>query len=244
MKIDPRNKILIVALISTLAVLLTSWIDLLLLFIVSLIIGIILKVSYREFARRAKYLLIVVMSLTILQSIFTRAGEPLVSIYSFVLVTDYGLDMGLQFILRMSVIISSAMIIATSNIKEITDALIKLKIPYELAFMMSIGIRFLPDIRQDLMDRKIALQLRGVDIKSLNIGKKIKAYSYLMAPAVNASIIRSQMLAISVESRGFRAHKSRTMLRNLRFSMMDYIFMITSTLAFLIAIYIVFFGGN
>lgn len=241
-KLDPRVKIMIVAYISTLVILAVTTYQLLLIFIINLLLGLILKVNYMTFMRRARYLLIVVISITIFQSVFNRGGNPLIIINGFALITDYGLDMGLQFILRMSIIISSALIVATSNSREITDGLIRMKLPYELAFMMNIAIRFLPEFKQDFSNRLIAISLRGVDIGKLAIVKKIKVYTYLITPAVTGAVLRSQMLAVSMETRGFRAMKSRTMLRELRLRAIDYISILIITLAFGLAVYLIYRG--
>lgn len=222
-RLDPRVKILCVIIISTFAIMLSDVYSLLILLGINLAIGIIVGVDYLSFIRRARYLFVLVISLSIIQSIFTADGSPLIEIGNFTLLTDYGLDMGLQFIIRMSVIMSSAMIISTSNISETTDALIKLKLPYELAFMMGISIKFLPEFRRDFKRRLTALQLRGVNISSLSIAKKIKIYTYLISPVVSNSLIKSEMLGISMQTRAFKAYKRRGMMRELKFSYIDYI---------------------
>ena len=239
-KLDPRIKILIVAVISTLAILMDSTISLLYLLIIDIIIDIVLGVNLLNFYRRARYLLIIVISIALMQSIFNRTGTPIVSIYNFTVFTDYGLNLGLQFILRMSIVISSAMIIATSNIREITDGLIKMKLPYELAFMMSISIRFLPDFKNDFVDRMTALRLRGIELSDYSIFKKIKIYVYLLTPAVSSSIIKSQMLAIAMESRAFRIYNKRTMLRDLQMRLIDYVVMTISIAAFALTLYLLY----
>ncbi len=241
MKFDPRTKILIVALISTLSVLMDNALLLACLLVVDLILGIMMKVNFPAFFRRAKHLLIVIITLTFIQSVFNREGVALLNVGGFAVLTDYGLNMGLKFILRMSIIISSALIIGTSSIREMTDGLIRIKIPYELAFMTGMALRFLPEFRKDFSDRLTALKLRGVDTASFSLKKKIKIYTYLLTPAVSSGILRSRMLAISMESRAFRAYKRRTMLRELRFLTADYLLAAVSLTAFIYAIYIIYF---
>lgn len=238
MKIDPRAKIIIVSLISTISVIADDLYLLLGILIADLIICILLKVDFAQFLRRAKHLIIIILSLTIIQSLFTNQGETLISVGNITIITNYGLYMSLKFLLRMSIIISSAMIIGTSDVKEMTDALIKLRLPYELAFMTGIAIRFLPDFKNDFTERIRALTLRGVNIKGRKIIKRFRVYSYLLSPAVITTIIRSRMLAIAMESRAFRAYKQRGMMRILKFSMNDYITIALSTLFFSVMIYL------
>jgi len=88
-----------------------------------------------------------------------------------------------------------------------------MKVPYEIAFMVSIAVRFLPIFRNEMIDMVTALQLRGIDLKKLGYREKIKVYQYLLLPITTNSILMAKELATAMEMRGFRAYAQRTSYR-------------------------------
>lgn len=61
----------------------------------------------------------------------------------------------------MLIIISSALLLLTAKPMELVLGLIRLKIPYEIAFMVLLAIRFLPVLVEEVQDALTAIQLRG-----------------------------------------------------------------------------------
>jgi energy-coupling factor transport system permease protein len=111
-----------------------------------------------------------------------RLGQTLLAVGSVKLVTAGGLLKGAEFLLRMLIIITSAGILTTSNHREIIQGLVQWKLPYEIAFMASMGIRFLPVFAEEFRDAMIAVQLRGVDIKKLPLRQKLEVTASLFQP--------------------------------------------------------------
>jgi len=147
---------------------------------------------------------------------------------------------GIRVILRMMIIIVSATIMRGSSSREIIQALVQWKIPYEIAFMVSLAIRFLPILRDEAKDVFTAIQLRGIEVEELSLYKRFKVYSYLFMPVLSGVIYRARELSTSIESRGFRAYPERTSYIKLRLSLKDYILMITSMLFTLIILILYF----
>jgi energy-coupling factor transport system permease protein len=88
--------------------------------------------------------------------------------------------------------------------------MVQVRLPYEAAYMISIGLRFIPQMREELRDSLIALQLRGVVIEKLKLRKRLSLYSYLLLPVVAASLQNARELAMSIDMRAFRALRGRT----------------------------------
>jgi energy-coupling factor transport system permease protein len=207
MKFDARIKILTIAVLTGFAV----FADIYYLagtLAVALIFDIVYRVNFGAVLRRVWYLLPAVLAVALLQSL-TIGGTA-------------GLLAGAAFFLRMSVIIASSIIASTSDTREMTDALIKMKFPYELAFAVSAALRFLPMLRGEFVNRVNAMRLRGINIKKLGIGKKIKAYAYVLSPAVVGCAMKSRALAAAMSARAFRAYEARTMLREMRLNLYDF----------------------
>lgn len=229
-KLDPRTKLFLIACLSSSAVLITHWALLGGLFAVSLLLLLLFRVSPRDMLKKTKALLSMVVFIAVMQSIFTPTGQAMVTIGSLKLVTTGGLTAAGEFILRMLIIVASAGILSTSNSREIIQGLVQWKMPYELAFMASMGIRFLPVFAEEFQNAKIAIELRGVDLKALPLRQKIEVMASMFQPVVGGALIKSRAIAMSIEMRGFRACPTRTSYRSLEATWQDYGVMIVSGL--------------
>lgn len=225
---DPRTKLVIVMNLSTLGILVNDVIILLGIFIISSFVALILNVQLWNVYKKLKRVINVVLVLVVVQSIFTHGGDPLVSIGSFTVITDLGLEKAGEFILRIGIIITSASILSTSSYREIVQGLVQWKMPYEIAFMVSVAIRFLPIFTQEFKDAMVSLQLRGVEFEAIPLKKKIKVYSYLFFPIVSNAIFKARELSVAMETRAFRAYSTRTSYLVLKMQSIDYMIIFIS----------------
>lgn len=231
--LDPRTKLVMVLVISTLAIIYNDLLNLLALLILATTIAIAMKSDLISILKRIKKLILLMIAIAFVQSITSKTGNTVLSIGRFILITDFGLIKALEFMLRISIIIISSVIITTSNSREIVQALVQMKVPYEIAFMVSIAIRFLPIFRDEMVDKLVALQLRGVDLRRIKFKEKIKIYKYLLLPITTNSILKAKELSIAMEMRGFRAYPQRTSFLILKMRILDYIIISISLIGFL-----------
>ncbi|MCT4564676.1 MAG: energy-coupling factor transporter transmembrane protein EcfT [Maledivibacter sp.] len=238
--LDPRTKLIIVISISSLSVLIGDLKYLILIFGISLVVSQILKSEVFIVFKKLRKILGVFIAMIIIQSLFIKGGTPILALGRFTLLTDMGIFRALEFLLRISIILISAAILMTSTSREILQGLVEWKIPYEIAFMVSIAIRFLPLLREELEDTLIAIQLRGIDMDKLSINEKIKLYSHIFIPVVAGAIVKSKKLSIAMECRGFRAFNKRTSYIRLKMNKRDYLISIASimTSAFIAYLYV------
>jgi energy-coupling factor transport system permease protein len=167
--------------------------------------------------------LVIIIAAALLQSIFVRAGTVLIQAGDFVLLTSGGIAGGALVLLRMGILLTSGAAIASCGTRRNIQALIQLKLPYEIAFRVCIGIHFIPLMMQEMQDSITAVQLRGIDLKNIAARKRVKVYTYIFLPAAGSAIIKAQDLAASIELRGFRAYPKRTSLTVLRMRILDYV---------------------
>ncbi|NCA67356.1 MAG: energy-coupling factor transporter transmembrane protein EcfT [Clostridia bacterium] len=222
MKLDPRIKLLLIAMLTSLAVFAKDIVYLGAVALTALLLDIMLRANILDALKRIRHFLSLIVFIAVVQSLTVKSGKSIVSIGNFTFISSAGLLNGAEFALRMGIIILASIIATTEKGRGMTDALIKLKLPYEIAFMVSVTIRFIPMFREEFASRLTALKLRGINIKKLNICKKVKVYTYLLSPTVAGSIIKSRELANAMEARAFRAYPQRTMLRDLRLKFIDY----------------------
>lgn len=222
MKTDPRVKLLIIVLLTTAAVLAKDAAYLAIVTGIALIADLCFKVDVLNAFKRLKGFLWLLLFISIVQSLTVKGGTVLIAVGSVNLMTTRGIQFAIEFILRMSVIVFAGLIASSSDGREMTDGLLRLHMPYELAFMSGIALKYLPVYREEFSARLNALAMRGIEIKRLSLSRKLKVYSYLVAPTVTGCILRSEELARAMTARGFRAEKKRTMLRVLKMSAADW----------------------
>lgn len=126
------------------------------------------------FLKKLKKILWLFVGIAIIQSIFSPSGTDYFSLGKISVLTSGGLEKGIRFILRMLIIIISATIMASLSTRKIVQGFVKWKVPYEIAFMVSLATRFLPLLREEIKDVLIAFQLRGVELDKIPIKKRLK----------------------------------------------------------------------
>lgn len=220
-KYDPRVKLLLVACFSSLIILFSNIYSMIAVFTLLTLFAIYFKADVIGVLKRLKKFIYMFVVLVFIQSLFNQQGASLITIRDFKLLTDTGLIMGASYLLRLFAVLLSGAIILTSQQKEIIQGLIQLRMPYDLAFMSSIGIRFLPMLVEQMQDTFIAIQLRGIDIKKLKLKNKLKIYSYIFTPVIVSTLKRAKNLSMSIEMRAFRVYDERTSITELKMTKKD-----------------------
>lgn len=238
MQLDPRTKLIMVFSLSTLAVFVQDNRLLLLVLTVSVLLVAYFTADFR-FVKKARKFIILFLGIAIIQSIFAPEGEVLFKLGDLTLLTAGGLQKGIRVILRMLIIIVSAVIMTGSSAREIVQGLIRWKVPFEIAFMVSLATRFLPILGEEARDVYTAIQLRGIEPEKLPLKQRIKLYSYLLMPVLTGVIVKARELSTSMEMRAFRAYPRRTSYLRLEFKQQDYI-VIALSLSFLIVILLLY----
>ena len=236
MTLDPRTKMVIVVCLSTLALIYNTPERLLQLLIATVLLLLLFRIDIPSVWVYLKRFLQLMLVVFIIQCIFTRGGEVLLSLGSIALVSSQGLLAGASLVLRIIVIISAALILTTFSSRDFILGLVQWKVPYELAFMVTIAMRFLPLFRDEFINVVTSVQLRGVELKQVSWGKRIELFRCLLFPVVFSALLKAQQLAVAMESRGFRAYPQRTYLRRLDFIWADYLVMLIFVSATMILI--------
>jgi energy-coupling factor transport system permease protein len=116
---------------------------------------------------------------------------------------------------------------------------------HEVAMTLSIALRFIPTILEDVDRIMKAQSSRGVDFKHGHIGAKFHAIISLIVPLFVSSFLRSEELANAMECRGYDPKAKRTRYRKLKFSWWDLLetVFVAGFLALFIYVAVVKFNG-
>ncbi|MCL0070426.1 energy-coupling factor transporter transmembrane protein EcfT [Dehalococcoidia bacterium] len=241
--LDPRTKLVMVLCLSSLAVFIRDIYVLVGVLLLSFLISVILKGNLFPAFKQMKRLLLLIVVVAVAQSLFAPAGRTIVALETVPILTTGGLIQGAEFILRMAVIVVSATIVATSSYREIVQGLVQWKIPYEIAFMVSVAIRFLPMLIEEIKDVMLAIQLRGVELQKIPLRKRLRIYSYILTPIVIGTVIKAEKLTAAMETRAFRAYPQRTSYMILKMASIDYMLISFSMLAFISVVIVYYMWG-
>jgi len=188
------------------------------------------KVPPRFLIRGLRAILFIIVFTAILNVFFTP-GETLVFELGFVRVTQEGLlaagRMGLRLIM---LIIGSSILTLTTTPIQLTDAiefglkpLKKIGVPaHEIAMMMTIALRFIPTLIEE-MDKIMKAQMaRGADFDTGGIVKKARSLVPLLVPLFISAFRRAEELALAMESRCYRGDIGRTRMKQMKMAMRDF----------------------
>lgn len=219
--LDPRSKLMMMLCLSTPAIFFTRIPVLLGILLFCLLLLLAGGAPVGLFLRRIRPLLVLVLMLFVLQCAFIRSGEPLFSIGGLPIVTRDGMEMAVCVILRMLVVIFSAMLLASGQTRDYLLALTQCHVPYEIAFMVMAAVHFIPLLRQDAADVFCAAQMRGTELKKIPLRRKIPLGIRLVMPILASAQDRVWHMSIAMEARAFRAFPRRTSHRSLRLGVWD-----------------------
>lgn len=223
--LDPRVKLALLLIISTAAlttqrpVLLGAWLGLTALL---LMLG---GVSAAQLLQKTRTALKLILSIFVLQCLFDRSGDSWLSLGEATLVTAGGLHAGVYVGLRLLIIVLAALILLTGTRQDYLLALTQLGLPYEIAFMVLVGLRFLPFLREAAQDVLWAVQMRGGRLHGVGLLPRLRLYLSLVLPVVVLALRRSENLAIAMEARAFRCKPTRTFRRRLIMRREDWLYL-------------------
>ncbi|MCD7974978.1 MAG: energy-coupling factor transporter transmembrane protein EcfT [Phascolarctobacterium sp.] len=169
--------------------------------------------------------------ITLLVHMLTFPGENVIYTWSVFKVTAEGLETGLKMCLRLILLLlfSSVLTFTTSPI-VLTDGIESLLWPFkrigvpahEIAMMMTIALRFIPTLLEE-MERIIKAQTaRGADFSEGNFLKRLKGMLPILVPLFVSAFRRADELAIAMEARCYRGGEGRTAMHSLIYKARDY----------------------
>lgn len=92
---------------------------------------------------------------------------------------------------------------------------------YDVAMMVSIALRFVPTMLDELDRMKEAQRVRGASFRRGPLRQRVKTATSLLVPLIQTTIRRADELATAMECRGYR-RGPRTTIRDLRMASRDY----------------------
>ncbi len=228
-RLDPRTKIISVFALLIVIFAAQGWAAYLALTVLTTGLIFLSKVPPLTVLKSVKPLSWIIL-FTLLIHFVSHDGEVLAKVYVFKVTTE-GIIYGVQISLRLVLlIVLSSLLTFTTSPLQLTDATEKLLSPlkkigvpsHELAMMMTIAIRFVPTLIEE-MDKIIKAQKsRGLDFELGGFIKRLRAMIPILVPLFLSSFRRAEDLAMAMEARCYRGGEGRTHMKQLRLTNLDY----------------------
>ena len=205
------------------------------LFVFALVVLLTSKSSFRSFLSSLKSLWFMLIILVILYVFipksagFYAAPHIAFKIKEYPIYWESFLDAGRIFLRLLLMVEFSMILTATTKPLELTYGLEWYMTPFKaigfpahiFAMIISLALRFIPTILEDV-ERIIKAQAsRGVDFENGRVGTKLRAVTSLIVPLFASAFIRSDELANAMECRGYDPNAKRTRYRKLSFRRAD-----------------------
>lgn len=223
-KLDPRTKIAWLIGLTFLVFIPNSNVSVLFIFAIVILTVILSKLPVKSVWHSSKLFLIG----------FTITSMILFSLLLWNL--QKGVIDGFFFSLKFNVLILGSIVFAMSTSpRDLMLSLTKMKFPYELAFMLTLAIRFVPVITREINHVINAQKARAYKIKFSfrHPISSMQSFFPVLIPTFNLLLMKAFDLSLSIEARAFRAKKHRTYPPRLKFKVKDYISLVILILMFI-----------
>jgi len=236
-RLNPYTKILFIILVTIMAIIATD-----ITFLILMVAALLAFAAYGEMLKESlnQLKLILVMSvLFILITVITMPnGETLLYLIpqgipfigGLIPITTGGLQIGVVLTLRFMILIFAfQLFLVSTQPRDIVHAMEKIHIPIDYILMFIIALRFIPTLQIEGQRIHEAQLARGFNPGTGFLGK-IRSVSPIVIPLVSNALLRSNVLGLTIDMRGYRTGK-RTHVRERVFETRDYAMMTVMVVA-------------
>lgn len=230
-KLDSRTKIIMTILFIALLFITNKFIGYIVVIALISVIIIIAKIPLSYIFRGLKPILFLIV-LTAILNVFVNKGTDDVPLFQIGFIQIYmdGIKFAAFMALRLIfLIIGTSLLTLTTSPIQLTNGIeILLKpigksLAHELAMMMTIALRFIPTLTEEMDKIMKAQKARGANFETGSIIQRAKSLIPLLVPLFVSSFRRADELAMAMESRCYRGGEGRTRMNELHFSSKDII---------------------
>lgn len=229
-KMDARMKIILTVALIVAIFICKTLPSLAVIVLASIALVLVSKIPVKTVYKSIKPLGIIILFTAIL-NLFYGKGEPLIQIWKLK-ITEAGIMTAVFMAIRIiSLVVISSLLTYTTSPNELTDALERLMKPlkifkidvHSISMTMTIALRFIPTLIEEIDKIMSAQKSRGADMESGGIIHRAKALVPVLIPLFISAFRRANELAYAMECRCYRGGEGRTKMKVMKFSSRDYI---------------------
>ncbi len=229
-KLDPRMKIILIFLLIVSIFICKNIAGLGAIILFSVILVLISKIPFKTVLKSIKPLVVIII-LTAVLNIFYGKGEALVQLGKLKITAD-GIETAIFMAVRIiTLVVISSLLTYTTSPTELTDALERLLKPLKLikidvhsiAMTMTIALRFIPTLIEEIEKIMSAQKSRGADLESGSLIHRAKALIPVLIPLFVSAFRRAGELAYAMECRCYHGGEGRTKMKVMKLTARDFL---------------------
>ena len=230
-RMDARMKIVLTLALIVGIFMCKSLVSLALMVAVTFALVFVSRVPLKMVLKSVKPLAIIVAFTAILNIFYIRGGTTFFE-WRFLHITSKGLFTALFMVVRIiCLVIISSLLTYTTTPTMMTDAIESLlsplkiiKVPvHTLTMMMTLALRFIPVLVDEIDRITNAQKARGADFDTGGLKEKVKAFVPVIVPLFVSSIKHAFELADAMECRCYVDGKGRTRMKKMKLGVRDFI---------------------
>lgn len=238
-KLDARIKIIVTVLFIVNIFLCKNFLSLAFMFM--MVVGSVLfsKVPVKMFLKSLKPIIPIILFTAVINLFYIKGGDVLVSFWK-ISITQKGISTALFMAFRIiCLIVCSSILTYTTVPTMLTDAIERLLSPlkllhiqvHTLAMMMTLALRFIPTLIEEIERITNAQKARGADFENGKLMQRVKAMIPILIPLFVSAFSRAYELAFAMSCRCYTGGDGRTRMKQMKMRLKDYITLIIFVLA-------------
>ena len=228
-KMDARAKIIFTVLFVVMIFMCKNFLSLGVVGVFVLLSMLACGVPFRVFFKSLKPIVPVVLFTALLNIFYVSGGEELISFWILKITTKGVMTAVFMAIRIVFLIIASSILTYTTVPTMLTDAIEKLLSPLKLfkvpvhtiAMMMTLALRFIPTLIEEIEKITNAQKARGADFESGKLADRVKAVVPILIPLFVSSFRRAYELAFAMSCRCYTGGEGRTRMKQMKLHMRD-----------------------
>lgn len=230
-KLDPRAKILFTLWFIVIIFIAKNFLGLALMIVLVSVSIAFSKVPFKMFFKSLKPIIPIILFTCILNMIYIKTGDVLVQFWKIRITTEGAQTAAFMSIRIITLIVCSSLLTYTTVPTMLTDAIERLLSPlkvfhievHTLAMMMTLALRFIPTLIEEIERITNAQKARGADFESGKLFERIKAMVPILIPLFVSAFSRAYELAFAMSCRCYRGGAGRTRMKQMKLSYRDFI---------------------
>ena len=248
-KMDPRAKIgaMLIALVAIFFP--AGWLGYAVIFAVVACVIILSKLSWGFIWKAMKPMMFMLFFLLVINILLVKTGDEWLALGSFTIYSDAVIQTLYIAVRLLLMIMITTCLTATTKpldmtlgIEDLLKPFQKIGVPsHEIAMLISIALRFIPDLIDETERIMKAQESRGVDMKEGKLSERVMAILSLIVPLFVSAFQRAEDLANAMEARGYAPGEPRTRYKVLKMERRDYILLLGAVLLLACMIWLAYF---
>lgn len=237
-RMDPRMKLILTFISIVVIFVCKSFFALALMALFTLVAAAFSRVPAKMILKSLKPILIILIFTAVLNIFYTKGGAVYLEWWK-ISVTEKGVNTAIFTAIRIvALVVLSSLLTYTTTPTMLTDALERILSPlkvfkikvHTLAMMMTLALRFIPTLIEEIDRIMNAQKARGADLESGGIVERAKALVPIFIPLMVSSFRRAYELAFAMTCRCYSGGDGRTRMKQMRLSGRDFFALVLTLL--------------